>query len=214
MPLEPYYADDWVTLYHGDALEVMADLPTGQVDLVFTDPPYPAEFDHVWGDLAVGARRLMRDEANLLTLCGHYQIPRVIEAMRGAGLVYRWMCITENNMRPIMHGWNIKVCFKPILWFRKQSGNVDQIIHDNFEAARGSFAKSQRDHHWGQAILYEPIFKLTSAGQIVLDPFAGSGTTLRAAKDLGRKAIGVEMDEKFCEVIAARCAQEVLEVAV
>jgi site-specific DNA-methyltransferase (adenine-specific) len=58
------------------------------------------------------------------------------------------------------------------------------------------------------------VATMSRPGDVVLDPFAGSGTTLRAAKDLGRRAIGVEIDEHWCAVAATRCAQDVLDFGI
>jgi len=51
---------------------------------------------------------------------------------------------------------------------------------------------------------------LSEPGQLVIEPFCGTGTTLRSAKDMGRKSIGIEIDEKYCEIAAKRMSQEVL----
>ena len=206
--MKPYYQDDAVTIYLGDCREVLPTL--GPVDLVLTDPPYPREFDHVWDILADIVPLAMKDGASLLTFLGHYQLPRVVAAL-DRHLTYRWLCIVENTgSQPIMHGWNIKVCFKPLLWYTKGSPPPYGLVRDNFSIKRGTFAEAKRLHGWGQAIIQEPILLLSEPAATILDPFMGSGTTLRAAKDLGRKAIGIEIEERYCEIAAKRMAQAVL----
>ncbi len=207
--MKPYYQDDACTIYHGECREVVGDLSLS-VDLIFTDPPYPMEFDACWDSLADVAKWSLADGRSLLTFCGHYQLPRAVSALSPV-LRWKWLCITENTgSQPIMHGWNVKVCFKPVLWFTNGPGRQRPLIRDNFSIKRGSFAEAKRMHGWGQAIIAEPILTLTDTAETILDPFMGSGTTLRAAKDYGRRSIGIEIEERYCEIAARRLAQEVL----
>ena len=209
--MKPYYEDDSCVIYHGDCREFIGGAPFA--DLIFTDPPYPREYDAVWDilrDLAVDA---LPEGKSLVTQLGHYQLPRVLDALNVPPLTYRWACMTENSgNQPIMHGSGVKVCWKPILWFTHGKAEKRPIMRDNFAIRRGSFAAARKVHGWGQAIMLEPLTVLTDEGGTILDPFMGSGTTLRAAKDLGRKAIGIEIEERYCEIAAKRLAQEVLDL--
>jgi site-specific DNA-methyltransferase (adenine-specific) len=208
--MKPYYQDDAVTIYHGDCAEVMAALPDASVDMVLTDPPYPREFEHLYVVLADGAARVLKPGKSLLTLLGHYQLPTVMAAFDGK-LRYNWLCIQRNSgAMPRMFGPRAMVAFKPMLWYTQGMIERGPLMSDELSYVSKGITARKAMHTWGQPPLYLPIMRLTEPNELVLDPFMGSGTNLYVAKDLGRRAIGIEIDERHCERAAMRLSQEVL----
>jgi len=93
------------------------------------------------------------------------------------------------------------ICFYP-----KENHKFIKRIPDVINATRtGNF-----DHPTEKPSGLLRILIEANEGEVILDPYMGSGTTLRAAKDLGRKAIGIEIEEKYCEIAVQRLRQEVL----
>jgi len=82
------------------------------------------------------------------------------------------------------------------------------LVADNYRA--GAPGKNGHPTQMRDVLVAEPIRCSSKIGDLILDPFMGSGTTLRAAKDLGRRAIGIEIEERYAEIAAKRLAQEVL----
>jgi DNA modification methylase len=192
----------------GDCLEVMKDWPDNCVDLVLTDPPYPREFQDVWDKLFSGAQRILKESGFLVTLCGHYQLDFVMRIAEKSTLNWFWIGTAPNNNQPIMYGFRVKCCHKPILMFCKGKGVPNRIFFDNYGLRQMTkdWKNSQELHKWGQALglFYEPIDALTKEGDIVLDPFVGSGTICEAAKRLNRKWIGIDIDSEYCEIARQR----------
>ena len=207
--MNAYYQDSSVTIYHGDCREILPEV--GFVDLVLTDPPYPREFDWCWDALGKGCCGVMMDGAALFTYCGHYQLPKVLADI-GKYLTFYWLFIARNKNCPAIHGFGLKACYKPIPAFYKTCQPhhyLPGLLSDDLYVA-GATRAAKALHEWGQSELPEPIHRFTRRGDTVLDPFMGSGTTLRAAKNLDRKAIGIDIEERYCEIAAQRMAQEVL----
>lgn len=204
--VEPYYQDDLVTLYHGDCRELFPHLQADSVDLVLTDPPYPAEFLPLYGVLGEGSARVLKSGGHLVSLCGHYQLPDVFNLIH-PHLRYWWVGGMSHTTKQRLPGKWVAAAWKPAVWYvkdRRLPGDVECPV----DLMPGS--KDKTNHEWGQGPEWFAhwVARLTKPGDTILDPFAGSGTTLRVARDLGRRVIGFEIDEKYCEVIVRRLAQQ------
>jgi len=194
----PYYEHGGITIYHGDCRAILPRLDCA--DLVLTDPPYGIfACGGTWGHKQeLQWDRGVFDDMEMILKAGHQQI------------------IWGGNYYPLppSRGW--------LVWFKRDSVPsaasvelawtsfdmnarlIDQTIAaTNAERVGHPTQKPEAVMRW--ALLQVPVTCAT-----VLDPFAGSGTTLVAAKRLGRRAIGIEIEERYCEIAARRLAQDVL----
>lgn len=217
--MKPYYEDDWTAIYNADCRDVLGSL---KGDLVLTDPPFGIglSYGESFEDTPQYLSDLIKDvvpicrqvaPATLLT-CG----PANVHLYPPPTWVLSWFIPGGSASTP----WGFST-WQPILaygddpYLKKGLGRrADSLTRSN-QGARISIERSIFGHPcpkplpaWKQILLRGS----TAEGDVIIDPFMGSGTTLRAAKDLGRKAIGIEIEEKFCEAAAQRLAQEVLDL--
>lgn len=208
-----YYQDEHVTLYHGDCREITAWLDT---DVLLTDPPYGIDYQSgsrrdtlaasILGDKDTTARDdvLAAWGERPALVFGTWRIPRP-EGTR-ARLIW--------DTKGALGMGDLSIPWKP-------SDQEIYVLGSGFSGHRDtnvltcapvqSMARNGRLHpHEKPVPLLERLLAKCPPG-VVADPFAGSGSTLRAAKNLGRKAIGVDLDERYCEVIAKRLDQYALD---
>jgi site-specific DNA-methyltransferase (adenine-specific) len=229
--VKPYYDEGGITIYHGDCRDVLPALTRRSIDLVLTDPPFfmPAvhyqsrvEWQRSWGDTSVlasfwatvldGVVPALKATGHLLAFCNGDSYPVFYPEMYrrfdflkslvwdkghvGLGRVWR-----NQHELVIAARWN--TC-----WFADDGVLRSDMLP--FKATRSS----EREHP-----VEKPVALLTSLigattpslSGTVLDPFMGSGTTLQAAKDLKLRAIGIETEERYCEIAARRLGQEVMD---
>jgi DNA modification methylase len=216
---KPYYQDSAVTLYHGDCREIVPLL--GRFDLLLTDPPYGigesskaiASRQRKDG----GASKALADQRDY----GHFDWDQS-QPDKTLMAIIRIPC-----KKQIIWGGNyfeLPPCKGPLVW-DKENGDNDfadgELAWNNLGCAlrikrhmwNGMLRKGgETREHPTQKPLDVIAWCLSIAGddaKTVLDPFAGSGTTGRACKDLGRKCVMIEREERYCEIAARRMAQEV-----
>ena len=213
-----YYSDDSVVLLHGDCLE-LADLWTC-ADVLVTDPPYGSGgMAKLYGRTlsAAGRGRIIasdetaevRDAALALwadrpVLC--FGTPRMAEPPGGWDYRLVW-----DKREPGLNGGPWRYTHESIFvrgdgWVRVNASSFSII-----SVPSGNGSPEKADHvHAKPVALMQKLISAAPPG-VIADPFAGSGSTLVAAKALGRRAIGVELEERYCEIAARRLSQGVLD---
>lgn len=223
--LKPYYEHAGITIYHGDCREVLPSLAS--VRLVVTDPPYVFGIASTsqegkaggWGDLMNSASFY----AGLLS-----EFRRLTENARGAAWVFNsWRSFPVLARAAYEARWPIESL---MVWDKEWIGpGGPNGLRPSYELAAlfatPGFSIRNRGvadiwrARWAGAKEWHPAEKpvpllrrmlVESGGGRILDPFAGSGSTLVAAKALGLEATGIEIEERYCEIAARRLAQEVL----
>jgi site-specific DNA-methyltransferase (adenine-specific) len=220
--MKPYYEHAGITIYHGDCMEILPQLKP--VDLVLTDPPYLINLSGGNKGCFSGRKYVINTKGftdggvdysflngfkNFFVFCSIKQLPELlsISFLHGNTKLLTW-----NKPNPIPTICNTYL------------SDVEYIVHCWQKGRLFGDYKTKSTYHiypCGQTLTKHPNEKPLSIinrfvllgsleKEIILDPFMGSGTTLRAAKDLGRNAIGIEIEEKYCEIAAQRLSQETL----
>lgn len=188
---------------HGDFREVLADIPDGSVDAIITDPPYPHQFIDLFGDLAKFASKKLRVGGWLVTYSGHIYLQEVfkqLEDNKSDGLEYYWtMCLLHESSSQLVMSRNLQAGWKPIIVYRKQPKDGMMKITQSCSDVVKSLKKEKTTHMWEQSKsgVLDIVLKFTNEGDLVVDPFAGGGTTLKICAERGRRVIGAEIDDKY-----------------
>ena len=246
--MRPYYQDDAVTIYHGDALGLLAEMPQRHIDALVTDPPYSSGGLHrsdrmattlskyvssnteairhefsgdnrdqrsymAWVSLWMAAALRVANPGAVACLFTDWrQLPTTTDAFQSGGWVWRGLAVWDKTLKARPAPGTFTAQGEFVVW-----GTAGQFVPRPLgRQVPGVFPcpappNSEREHITQKPTsVMDWVLDVTPTGGVVLDPFMGSGSTLVAAKSSGRKAIGIEIEERYCEIAAERCRQEVL----
>lgn len=235
--MKPYYEADGIAIYHGDCREVVPSLELHAAALV-TDPMYgisSADISRKHGhtlkqdffaDDRIGAARehvavgltALGPDAGAFVFCGHRQFGAVEDLLEESGFKTGPFAWVKTNPAPSVRkaGWRSSI--ELAVWgvrgagfhWRDQASALNRWIGP--ACVHGHPEKNGHPTQKPTGVLIAAVAQLSGPGDTVLDVAMGSGTTLVVARNSGRRAVGIEIEERFCEVAAERLSQSQLDL--
>ncbi len=223
--MKPYYSDDHCTIYHGDCREILPAIE--KVDTVIADPPYGINTKSDW----LGKLSPWADLCNA-SLWYEMWLKACRDRLRPTGCLWsflNWRSQVTFQKASCDMQWPIE---SMLIWDKDWIGPGGSIgLRPSYEqvalfagekfALKDRGLRDIRTQRWSSQKpnghpAEKPIGLVRwlidiSGGDVILDPFMGSGTTLRAAKDSGRRSIGIELDKRYCDRVISRMGQEVFD---
>lgn len=261
MAVDPYYDEDGITIYHGEACAVLATLPEASCDVLLTDPPYSSggmfrgdrtrpvgekytqptkvgdtfvkqshgDFggdsrdQRSWGLWVAawswGAVRAVRPGGRCFVFSDWRQLPAATDALQLGGWTWRGIITWDKGQGtgiPVRGFFRSSVEY--VVWGTNgpmtDREDVAEFPGALVTAPVASTADGPKDHPTQKPVaLLTHLLSVVPDGRLtVLDPFMGSGSTLVAARNLGHRCTGIEVEERYCEIAANRLAQGVLDL--
>ncbi len=209
-----YFKDEDVIIYCADCREVLPLIPDKSIDLVLTDPPYGIGIDY--GGYDDTQDNLLQKIIPLMPLVVA-KSKRVLITV-GVKNIYSypkpdWVLAWVSTAGVGRGAWGF-CCWQPILaygndpYLENGKGSLPDIFMSNEITGNKNHPVSKPVNLW-QKVLHRGSVNPTD---LILDPFLGSGTTAYCAKKLGRKCIGIEIKEKYCEIAKKRLSQSVMRL--
>lgn len=229
--MKPYYQDDFVTIYHGDALELLPTFKRASFNAVLTDPPYiigslsagsMASKSGGWADMMNSAlwftswykmtKHLLRSDGVFWSFLNWRSLPVVMRAALDAELSITSMAVWDKQWIGPGGTQGLRPSYEMVALFCQPDFSIsNRGVPDIIKSQVGSY--KPHGHPAEKPLnLMNQILAISDLkpGALVLDPFMGSGTTLEAAKSIGLQVVGIEAEEKYCEIAAKRCGQDYL----
>lgn len=229
--MQPYYQDDFVTIFHADACDALDDVAAGSVSAVVTDPPYIigavsagslASKSGGWQDMMNSASwfttwyrkawRTVKHDGSMWSFCNWRTLPVVMRACVDAEIPITSLMVWDKEWIGPGGSQGLRPAYEMCSLHAKPDFTIaDRSTPDVWRHKVGSYKPNGHPAEKPEGLIRRILQACElQPGSLVLDPFSGSGTTAAAAKSLGIRCIAIEAEERYCEMAARRVSQDVL----